>query len=82
MTLQEVVEALGPSLTHDRPREREVGTQFLAGLLGELPPNYLNAAEASFMTAFLVDRFQDHHTVQPAVFLSCLALVSLGEGVV
>ncbi|XP_063875332.1 MMS19 nucleotide excision repair protein homolog isoform X1 [Scylla paramamosain] len=75
VTLQEVVEALGPSLTHERPREREVGTQFLAGVLGELPPAYLNPAEASFMTAFLVDRLRDHHTVQPAVFLSCLALV-------
>ncbi|MPC17387.1 MMS19 nucleotide excision repair [Portunus trituberculatus] len=83
LTLHEVVEALGSSLTHERPREREVGTQFLAGVLGELPPAYLNPAEASFMTAFLVDRLQDHHTVQPAVFLSCLALVKqekLGDG--
>ena len=80
VTLQEVGEALGPSLTHERPREREVGTQFLAGVLGKLPPAYLNPTEASFMTAFLVDRLRDHHTVQPAVFLSCLALVSHGNG--
>lgn len=79
LTLQDAVEALGPSLTHERPREREVGTQFLAGLLDELPSTYLNPAEASFMTAFLVDRLRDHHTVQPAVFLCSLALVSLGK---
>lgn len=75
VTLQEVVEALGPSLTHKRPREREVGTHILAGLLDKLPPAYLNTAEASFIAAFLVNRLEDHHSVQPAVFLCCLALV-------
>ncbi|XP_050733299.1 MMS19 nucleotide excision repair protein homolog [Eriocheir sinensis] len=75
VTLQEVVEGLGPSLTHQKSWEREVGTRFLARLLDKLPPTYLNPAEASFMAAFLVNRLQDHHAVLPAVFLCSLALV-------
>lgn len=76
LTLQEVVEGLGSSLTHTNVAERAVGTRFLADILHSLPQNKLNADELTFLTAFFVDRLKDHHSVVPNVIYAVLALVS------
>ncbi|XP_063604037.1 MMS19 nucleotide excision repair protein homolog [Penaeus indicus] len=75
LTLQEVVEGLGSSLTHTNVADRAVGTRFLADILHSLPQNKLNADELTFLTAFFVDRLKDHHSVVPNVIYAVLALV-------
>ncbi|KAK7081018.1 mms19 nucleotide excision repair [Halocaridina rubra] len=75
MTLLEVVEALGSSLTHTNPAHRVVGTQFLADALHALPRSKLNTDEVTFLSTFFVDRFKDHHSVTPIVIYAMLGLI-------
>ena len=77
MTLLEVVEALGTSLTNTNPSHRGTGTRFLADTIHALPRDKLNEEEIVFLTAFFVDRFRDHHSVTPHVIYAVMGLVSI-----
>ncbi|XP_068203487.1 MMS19 nucleotide excision repair protein homolog [Palaemon carinicauda] len=75
ISLLEVIEALGTSLTNPSPSHRAVGTRLLADVLHKLPRNKLNHEETVFLTAFFVDRFKDHHSVTPHVIYAIMGLV-------
>ncbi|XP_066962387.1 MMS19 nucleotide excision repair protein homolog [Macrobrachium rosenbergii] len=74
ISLLEVIEALGTSLTNPNPSHRGIGTRLLADVLHTLPRNKLNHEEIIFLTAFFVDRFKDHHSVTPHVIYAIMGL--------
>ncbi|CAL4187032.1 unnamed protein product, partial [Meganyctiphanes norvegica] len=75
LAIYELMEGLGPSLTHSSPSERCAGTQFVADSLHALPKTLLGKQEIAFIMAFCIDRLKDQHSVIPSVIYALLALV-------
>lgn len=63
----EIVEKLGPILTHEDVDQRRKGVQFLSHFLSRLPDDLLVENQLKFILAFYNDRLRDHHSLVPHI---------------
>lgn len=51
--------------------------KFLSDLLKNIPNDFLNQAQLSFIVNFYIDRMKDHHSIAPQVINGLLAIVQM-----
>lgn len=72
-----VIEELGPALTHKDTDIRLKGMKFLSDLLKNIPNDFLNQAQLTFIVQFFCDRMKDHHSIAPQVINGLLAIIQM-----
>ncbi|CRK86720.1 CLUMA_CG000553, isoform A [Clunio marinus] len=75
--ITQVVEELGPALTHKDVEIRLKGMEFLSDLLRSLPKDLLDEKALGFIVAFYCDRMKDHHSISPQVIIGLVAIIKM-----
>ncbi|XP_064601049.1 MMS19 nucleotide excision repair protein homolog [Liolophura sinensis] len=76
VTLVEIVEHVGSSLTNPDASVRARGVQLLADIAHGLPRGTLNEKETDILVTYMVEKLKDHHSIQPHALYGLLALTS------
>lgn len=65
--ITQLVERLGPILTHTIAETRRKAVQFLSEVIAQLPGEFLQANQIQLILTFYNDRLKDHHSLLPHV---------------